>query len=413
MKFNESEFRELADETRKTIVALGATKSPILHYYQEFTEIFVSYLKNRNIPFDRELCLMRVDRMCRFPKTSQSSRLIEWRLLRRFVNLIAEQKAGTLTEWRRYSHRKIDMPANEEFVDVLSLFKEFLLKFGFKEATAKRYAASARRFLIYLEKHSVLSTADIKNTNIAEYFASPRFNDRLPKGVKTEASELKKFLIFLKDNKLSSQEYLQLAVPRYSVPINRIITTLTPETVSDIMADKPNCRVNKRDIAVCLLALHVGLRWCDIRNLKFCDINWDNKTIAIKQSKTGAALKMPLDNETQNAIIDYLLNERRECDLEYVFITGIGPKKALKTPCYFLRHRISPENIPRDGIHILRRTFASTLLQCGTPLETISYMLGHVDKNVVQCYLSTEELKMKRCALSLSAIPYKGWIFDV
>jgi len=36
----------------------------------------------------------------------------------------------------------------------------------------------------------------------------------------------------------------------------------------------------------------------------------------------------------------------------------------------------------------------------------ISEMLGHIDKGSVQCYLSTDDTKMKRCALDLSLIPY-------
>lgn len=65
----------------------------------------------------------------------------------------------------------------------------------------------------------------------------------------------------------------------------------------------------------------------------------------------------------------------------------------------------SYENLPHDGLHIYRRTFASRLLQSGTPLPLISEMLGHIDKNSVRVYLSTDEAKMKRCALDISQIP--------
>ena len=65
----------------------------------------------------------------------------------------------------------------------------------------------------------------------------------------------------------------------------------------------------------------------------------------------------------------------------------------------------SYENLPHDGLHIYRRTFASRLLQSGTPLPLISEMLGHIDKNSVRVYLSTDEAKMKRCALDISLIP--------
>ena len=56
---------------------------------------------------------------------------------------------------------------------------------------------------------------------------------------------------------------------------------------------------------------------------------------------------------------------------------------------------------------IARRTFASRLLQCGVELPVISNMLGHTDKETVQDYISTDDVKMKRCSLNLSLTPYQ------
>ena len=157
------------------------------------------------------------------------------------------------------------------------------------------------------------------------------------------------------------------------------------------------------------MALHTGLRSCDIRALRFCDIDWEKETIHIRQKKTGVDLEIPIDSANQNAIIDYILNERRDCEQEYIFVTSVGPIKKLARRHYRMKYRTqgteSYENLPHDGLHIYRRTFASRLLQSGTPLPLISEMLGHIDKNSVRVYLSTDETKMKRCALDISLIP--------
>ena len=175
------------------------------------------------------------------------------------------------------------------------------------------------------------------------------------------------------------------------------------------MEDEPESLVNKRDQAILLLALHTGLRGCDIRALKFQDINWESETIHLRQQKTGADLIVPIDSATQNAIIDYVLHERRECSLEYIFITAVGPAKKLARRHYRIKYRTkgtdSFEQLPHDGLHIYRRTFASRLLESGASLYVISEMLGHINKNSVRPYLSTDETKMKRCALSLAGIP--------
>jgi integrase len=227
--------------------------------------------------------------------------------------------------------------------------------------------------------------------------------------MKSELGVLKKFILFLVENEYNPRKTLCYAIPKHRVSTEKIITTLTPEIIADIMEDDPDSIKNKRDKAFCLLALNIGLRSSDIRNLKFCDIDWEQGTLSIRQQKTNVALQLPLDNETQNAIIDYILHERRDLKSDYIFITAVGGARKIAAWHYRIKRRAkntsSFSKIPHDGLHILRRTFASNLLKCGTPLATISEMMGHIDKNIVKRYLSTDDEKMKRCSLDLSLIP--------
>jgi site-specific recombinase XerD len=406
MSFNEEQFRHLVDGTRKTVIALGTTSEAVLRKHRKVAEMLVEYLTKLDTPFERDICLQWVDSMEHDPASTLSSSYVEWIAYRRFVMLLAEQEAGTLTSWTHYQSREVEMPKSKDFVGAITLYRAFLTESGLHEQTAYSYSRCARWLLMYLEAQGVARVSDIQNADIAGYFVSPRFEDKAPKGIQTEASALRNFTRFLVENGYNSRETLHYAIPQYRVSVQKIVTTLTPEMVSDIMEDEPESLVDKRDKAVCLLALHIGLRSGDIRNLKFGDIDWDEGVLSVKQGKTGADLLMPLDNETQNAIIDYVLNERRDCQSEHIFVTAVGPAQKMARRHFRIKHRASSETIPHDGLHIFRRTFASRLLQSGTPLEMISEMLGHTDRASVQCYLSTDDAKMKRCALDLSAIPY-------
>lgn len=407
MSFNEKQFRQLAGETRKTVIALGTTAGCVLKRHEKVTEMLVGHLKKLDIAFDRDICLQWVDGMKHDAAPVMSASYVDWIAYRRFVILLAEQEAGTLNSWKHYLSQQPVMPEGEKFQEIVAMYRQHLVKAEYYPQTVSRYTSSARRLLIYLENEGISEIADVEHADLAGYFISPRFENRKPKGVQTEACELKNFVIFLEKNGYTRQESLHYAIPRYRVRVERIVTTLTPAMVSDIMEDKPDSLVDKRDKAVCLLALHVGLRSCDIRNLKFGDIDWSKSILTIRQQKTDVPLEMPLDNETQNAIIDYVLHERRECQSEYIFVTGVGPAQKIARRHFRIKYRASREEIPHEGLHIFRKTFASQLLQCGTPLEMISEMLGHIDKNSVQSYLSTDEKKMKRCALDLSLIPYQ------
>lgn len=413
MSFSESEFRQLIDETHNKIISLGTTAGVLMKEYQRFADCLVERLISLDVPFDCDTCLEWVDSLEHDPPAKMNRSYLEWIAFRRFIILIEKQRTGTLNHWTHYQSRKQEQPKSAEFLEILVAYQNYLTDVvHLHPTTVRRYIAEARFLLIYLEGKDISRVSEICNADIVGYFASPRFHNRKPKGVQTEACSLKKFLTFLDNSDYTEQKSLHCAIPRYRVPTEKIITTLTAEMERDIMDDEPDSLVNLRDKAIGLLALHVGLRSCDIRNLKFGDIDWEKGILTIQQQKTGIDLQMPIDNETQNAIIDYVLNERRSCNLEYIFITAVGPKQKLARRHYRIRYRAkdteSYDKIPHDGLHIFRRTYASRLLQCGTPLPLISEMLGHIDKSSVQCYLSTDEVKMKRCALSLSAIPYRG-----
>ena len=409
MKFDEQGFRHLVNETTATIIRLGTTSPTVISRYKHFTEMLVEHLKSLEQPFELTRCLEWVNSLEHDPAVLLNTSYVEWKALHRFVHLLAEQQAGTLTEWRHYLCFTPKLPKTDEYKKILVEFQGVLTEEDKYPTTIRSYSSIASRFLIYLENMGITMFSNVKNQNLLDYFQTDRFKCRNLKGFQCELCALKRFLRFATDSGYTACTTLLYALPKIRNSSNKIITTIDEKIEADLLEDEPDSLVNKRDQAILLLALHTGLRSCDIRALRFCDIDWEKETIHIRQKKTGVDLEIPIDSATQNAIIDYILNERRTCELDYIFVTSVGPIKKLARRHYRMKYRAqgteSYENLPHDGLHIYRRTFASRLLQSGTPLPLISEMLGHIDKNSVRVYLSTDEAKMKRCALDVSLIP--------
>ena len=60
---------------------------------------------------------------------------------------------------------------------------------------------------------------------------------------------------------------------------------------------------------------------------------------------------------------------------------------------------VSPKK--RVGMHSLRHTLASLLLENNTPLPVISNILGHLDVESSAVYLKVDIKKLKQCPLDL------------
>ena len=58
----------------------------------------------------------------------------------------------------------------------------------------------------------------------------------------------------------------------------------------------------------------------------------------------------------------------------------------------------------KRGMHSLRHTMASMLLEKDTPLSTISDILGHIDTDSTAVYLKVDIKKLKECSLDFEEV---------
>jgi len=172
----------------------------------------------------------------------------------------------------------------------------------------------------------------------------------------------------------------------------------------------------KRDKAIVLLALRLGLRDSDICNLRFQEIRWRDDKICLTQKKTGKPLVLPLLPDVGNALVDYIMDERpsREDGYPYVFLRKQAPHNKLAStyPLFSSlarRLEIAPENGCKVGSHLYRYTLVHRLLSARTPHQVITDVLGHTSKESDKPYLSMDESMLRMCALDLSIVGKISW----
>jgi integrase len=173
---------------------------------------------------------------------------------------------------------------------------------------------------------------------------------------------------------------------------------------------------SKRDKSIILIALRLGLRDCDITNLTFHEINWSHDRIALKQTKTGEPLILPLLSDVGNALMDYILHERpsRKDGYPYIFLRIQAPYNKLSS-IYSICSRIlkkinaRPINGTSVGTHLFRYSLVHRLLKAKIPHQVITDVLGHTSKESDKPYLSMEDSMLRLCALDLSVIGTPSW----
>ena len=165
-------------------------------------------------------------------------------------------------------------------------------------------------------------------------------------------------------------------------------------------------RLEKRDYAMLLLAILLGMRAGDICALKFKNLDWHQKLITYTQQKTQKVNTLPLLPVIGDAIIDYLKNGRLDSDCDNVFIRHIHPYGEFQSSTTLsenLKRYMKYAGMTvkkRKAAHSLRHTLASSLLYDGTPLMTISNILGHNSPKTTSVYTKVDLPALRKCALS-------------
>ena len=163
----------------------------------------------------------------------------------------------------------------------------------------------------------------------------------------------------------------------------------------------------KRDYAIILLITRLGLRGVDIRGLEFADFDWRGNRLFVTQAKTGHPVQLPLLKEVGSAVIDYIRHGRPACDCPQVLVrhtAPIGPfsdqdhlHQILVKHARVAHVRVSEKR--RHGMHSLRHTLATRLMENGTPVEQIADILGHQSAGSTGVYLKSSLGLLSRCAL--------------
>ena len=279
---------------------------------------------------------------------------------------------------------------------------------GYAQSTIEGHRLYLSRFLKHLKEYNITSF-DLFNPNVIVYFC----------GSLNEYSVITRHLIILKTNQFLKYLYQKGTLPvDYSViaPKDKYIrqaklpSYFSPEEIDRLLNSIDRSNANgKRDYAMILLVVRLGLRCSDVINMQFSNIQWEQGKIVLIQQKTKVALELPLLQDVGNAIINYLKGGRPQSDLLYVFLRLTPPYDNMSGNSLnavlqkYLRLAGIRYDERRHGPHALRHSLATNLLKQSTPLPIISGVLGHVNTESTINYLRVDIESLKKCALELPA----------
>jgi len=330
----------------------------------------------------------------------------------RVIRMIGDFQLHHTILRRYYKHKKI--LKDPYFIEVSSSFKQYCTEKDYSRVTIDHYVKQSAHFMDYLSSQKVTSCNEINLTLIHSYIKT--LAGYTYKTVEQNICSLRAFFRFLLDAdevKIDFASKMPMIQARKQTRIPSVWTEDELKKLIDAI-DRGNPK-GKRDYAIILLACRLGMRCTDIKNLKVENFRWEDKKLIFIQSKTKEALSLPLISEVGWAVIDYLKYGRPKIDSPYIFVKHMAPFTSFSEGNHLnqlIKRYMELAHIPtlkkRRGMHSLRHTMASMLLEKDTPLSTISDILGHIDTDSTAVYLKVDITKLKECSLDFEEVHFNG-----
>jgi len=295
---------------------------------------------------------------------------------------------------------------NSQYEHLQKAFAEWLAVLGFCPQSVAHLPIIIREFFHFLEQQGCKQLSELKQQHYKAYFnyISSRGNQRRGGGLSNNyinkhiqaLEKLHEFLVHKGVQHLPPVILKQLKLEKGNM------TVLTQEEIQAFykVASKAANTIKEnalrsRDRAMLTVFYGCGLRRNEGVNLTIDDINFDRRIIHVRKGKNYRERLVPLSKTggiyLQEWIYDYRSILTKDNQSAALFIACGGTPlhgNSLYGRIKLLQQQIDLPSIQQKeiGLHTLRHSIATHLLQNGMPLQKIQRFLGHSSLESTQIY---------------------------
>ena len=399
-------FKELTDKARAYLKSLSYGSQSIDWYSREWLRLG-DYMRTNGVQrFDSSIGVQYLAQITGNIEVKALSRRQRNQI--RAISVLSDfAETGTIRKAkRRQVPRELNGPIGKVMSDYIVHSN---LASGLATSTVQSYHSYLSVFLGYLDSCGITSFEHLDQTSIINFVKYLREYSAITRHLIILKSN--QFLKYLYDNQVVPVDYSKIMPKDKYVRQPKLPSYYSPEEVRQLIdcIDRSNPN-GKRNYAMILLIVILGLRSSDIANLEFTNIHWEQELISLKQQKTKEPVEFPLFPEIGNAIIDYLKYGRPQSNLPNIFLRHVPPYDTINSSLFYgvVKKYVNLSGIKYDerrhGPHALRHSLATNLLKKEVPLPVISSVLGHTCSESTMFYLRIDTNSLRKCALEVPII---------
>lgn len=284
----------------------------------------------------------------------------------------------------------------EVTVTLTESFEKWLKTLGYAESTVYLSVTHVSDFFFYLKASGISRLAQIQAATLTSYHQhlQTRSNQRQPGGlsqnyITSNISAVKRFSRYLQE---TGKPFFEVAIktqPDRETPKS----ILTPEEIKALYKACGSDTLGIRDRAMLSVYYGCGLRRSEGLSLNVSDVMLKEKRIHVRAGKGYKERYVPMTEAVREDLESYIYVARERIQSfkipksEALFLSMRAKRMCGNALLKRVHQLAASAHIQKEtGVHSLRHSIATHLLQAGMTLEEVSQLLGHSSLESTQIY---------------------------
>lgn len=288
-----------------------------------------------------------------------------------------------------------------EFIRLENAFGKWLQTLNFERSTVYYNPVRIREFFNWLEKQGIKAITEITKPVVLKYFdylkerKNQTRNGKLSKNtLRTHQQSLRRFTRYLRE---TGQDSFEVNIQLQGSTRN-IKTIFSKEEIKSLQMACDSDFLGMRDRAMLAVYYGCGLRRNEGLNLDVNDILFNKNLVYVRKGKNYKERYVPMTEGVKEELQNYVDFARpilMKPPEQALFLAVKGTRLGSNAIAERLQGLKEKAGINKEaGLHALRHSIATHLLQSGMELDKIKRFLGHQSIESTQIYT---HIKNEQC----------------
>jgi integrase/recombinase XerC len=275
-------------------------------------------------------------------------------------------------------------------IHIIKEFEDFIIQKNYSNNTLISYIDDLYYFYLFIKK----DLNKVVEDDIRDYLEYLNLKKENTSSIRRKISTFKTFYKFLYNNGyMDKKDYpmIRIAYPKMEKKLPKFVYY---NDLLEIIDESSKDKDGVRDRLIIEMLYATGVRVSELVNIKYDDIDFDNKRIII----TGKGNKQRIvyfGDYALEVLNEYMRTHDRNKD-NYLFTNAKGDKITDRGVRYIIDNIMSKLSVKVHVTpHVLRHTFATDMLNNGCDIKVVQELLGHSSLRTTEVYTHVTNERLK------------------